>query len=65
MGSNLYPELLRLLKRAGCEIVREGKGPHEIWYSPISKRRFSVPRNTTKVHTANAILKDAGLPKHF
>lgn len=65
MGSNLYPELLRLLKRAGCEIVREGKGSHEIWYSPISKRRFSVPRNTTKVYTANAILKDAGLPKHF
>jgi len=65
MGSNLYPELVRLLRKAGCEFVREGKGSHEIWYSPISKRRFAVPRNTTKVHTANSILKDAGLPKNF
>ena len=52
MGSNLYPELVRL-------------GSHEIWYSPISERRFGVPRNTVIVHTANAVLKDAGLPKAF
>jgi predicted RNA binding protein YcfA (HicA-like mRNA interferase family) len=65
MGSNLYPELARLLRTAGCEVVRHGKGSHEIWFSPITKRRFSVPRNTTKVHTANSVLKDAGLPKEF
>lgn len=65
MGSNLYPELARLLRDAGCTIVRQGKGSHEIWHSPITGRRFSVPRNTTKVHTANGILKDAGLPKAF
>jgi predicted RNA binding protein YcfA (HicA-like mRNA interferase family) len=65
MGSNLYPELVRLLTRAGCEIKRQGKGSHEIWFSPISKRTFSVPRNTRKSHTANSILKDAGLPKAF
>jgi predicted RNA binding protein YcfA (HicA-like mRNA interferase family) len=65
MGSNLYPEPVRLLKKGGCTFVRDGKGSHEIWYSPISNRRFSVPRNTAKVHTANSILKDAGLPKAF
>ena len=44
MGSNLYPELVRLLKKAGCKLVRQGKGSHEIWYSPVSYRNFSVPR---------------------
>jgi predicted RNA binding protein YcfA (HicA-like mRNA interferase family) len=65
MSSNLYRELVRLLRDAGCELVRQGKGSHEIWYSPITKRRFSVPCNTVKVHTANGVLKDAGLPKAF
>jgi hypothetical protein len=27
----------------GCTFVREGKGSHEIWQSPISMKRFSVP----------------------
>jgi predicted RNA binding protein YcfA (HicA-like mRNA interferase family) len=65
MGANLYPDLVRLLRKAGCTLVRQGKGSHEIWYSPITNRRFSVPRNTVKVHTANNVLKDAGLPKAF
>jgi predicted RNA binding protein YcfA (HicA-like mRNA interferase family) len=65
MGSNLYPDLARLLKDAGCHLVRQGKGSHEIWFSPISKRTFTVPRNTQKPHTANGILKDAGLKKAF
>ena len=65
MGSNLYPELVRLLKKAGCKLVRQGKGSHEIWYSPVSYRNFSVPRDPRKPHTANAVRKDAGLPKAF
>lgn len=65
MGSGLYRELARLLREAGCEFVRQGKSSHEIWYSPISKRSFTVPRNTEKTHTANNVLKDAGLPKAF
>jgi predicted RNA binding protein YcfA (HicA-like mRNA interferase family) len=65
MGSKLYRDLARLLREAGCEFVRQGKGSHEIWYSPVSRRRFSVPRNVVKVHTANDVLKDAGLPKAF
>ena len=65
MGSKLYRDLVRLLREAECEYVRQGKGSHEIWYSQITNRRFSVPRNTVKVHTANQILIDAGLPKAF
>ena len=65
MTSNLYPDLARLLIESGCKFIRTGKGSHEIWYSPATGRKFSVPRNTKMVHTANAILKDAGLPKAF
>ena len=65
MGSNLYPDLVRLLKKADCHVVRQGKGSHEIWFSPLSNRTFTVPRNTQKPHTANAVLKDAGLTKEF
>jgi hypothetical protein len=29
-----------LLRAAGCTLVRQGKGSHEIWFSPITKRNF-------------------------
>ena len=65
MGKNLYPELVRLLREAGCEFVRQGKGSHEIWSSSLTGRRFTGPKNTVIRHTANSILQDAGLPKAF
>jgi predicted RNA binding protein YcfA (HicA-like mRNA interferase family) len=65
VGSNLYRETTALLKAAGCYFVRQGKGDHEIWHSPISNRRFTVPSKLVKTHTANNVLTDAGLPKHF
>lgn len=65
MDGNLYPELVRLLEAAGCEFVRQGKGSHEVWFSPATGRKFTVPKNTVKAHTANSALKDAGLPKAF
>ena len=65
MTSNLYRELVRIFIEAECEFVRQGKGSHEIWYSPITRRKFTIPSNTVIVHTANKILKDAGLPKAF
>jgi predicted RNA binding protein YcfA (HicA-like mRNA interferase family) len=64
MGGNLYPELARLLKQAGCVLLRQGKGSHEIWQTP-SGQRVTVPRDTMNRHTANAALKQAGLPKAF
>ena len=35
------PEVKRLLREAGCYPVRQGKGDHEIWYSPITGRKSS------------------------
>ena len=50
MGSNLYPELVRHLRKAGCEFARQGKGSHEIWFSPITKRRFSASEYRQGAH---------------
>ena len=55
----------RLLRQAGCVFVRQGKGDHEIWYSPITKTTFPVDGKILSRHTANGTLKDAGLPKAF
>ncbi len=58
-----FSELKRLLKKNGCYIAREGKG-HEIWYSPKTKKTFSVGRHTTedvKPKTLKSILEDAGI----
>ncbi|PKN64816.1 MAG: hypothetical protein CVU57_13465 [Deltaproteobacteria bacterium HGW-Deltaproteobacteria-15] len=53
------------LREAGCEFERQGKGDHEIWYSPITHIRFAVDTHIKSRHTANAVLKQAGLPKKF
>jgi hypothetical protein len=61
-----FDRLLReLLLAAGCRFVRQGKGSHEIWFSPSTQRNFPVPIGIPSRHTANAILRQAGLPKAF
>ena len=59
------PALKAKLKEAGCTFERSGKGDPEIWYSPISDSRFVVDGAIKSNHTANAVLKQAGLPKGF
>ena len=53
------------LQKVGCKFERQGKGDHEIWYSPITKIRFVVDGKIKSRHTANAVLKQAGIPKKF
>ena len=53
------------LSEAGCTFVRRGKGDHDIWYSPLTNRNFVVDGKIKSRHTANAVLKQAGLPKKF
>jgi predicted RNA binding protein YcfA (HicA-like mRNA interferase family) len=65
MARSFDRELRQLLQDAGCFFVRSGKGSHEIWESPITRRRFPVPTNIVSRHTANDILRQAGLPKSF
>ena len=63
--AELYRQLAAILKSRGCELVRSGKGSHEIWWSPASGGHITVPRSTRSRHTANEVLKQAGLPKAF
>jgi len=65
MGANFAPDLIALLRANGCVFVRHGKGDHDIWFSPITGRRFVVDGDIRSKHTANGVLKQAGLPKHF
>ena len=57
MGQGFYDALKKLLLAHGCEFVRQGKGSHEIWQSPITQKRFSVPVTVVAKPTANVILK--------
>jgi hypothetical protein len=49
----------------GCGFARQGKGDHEIWYSPHTNRYFPVDGKILSRHTANAIMKQAGLSYRF
>jgi HicA toxin of bacterial toxin-antitoxin, len=59
------PEVKKILHENGCHFDRAGKGDHEIWFSPITKRKFPVDHKILSRHTANAVLKQAGIPKAF
>lgn len=63
--SDFTPELKRILRAAGCYFVRTGKGDHEIWHSPQSGRHITVDGKIKSRHTANAVLRQAGLEKQF
>ncbi len=55
----------KILKEKGCTFVRRGKGDHDIWYSPISRKNITVDSKIKSRHTANAIMKQSGIDFHF
>ena len=63
--ADFYRDLVKILRENGYTLLRSGKGSHEIWYSHISERHVTVPRSTKSRHTANDVLKQAGLEKAF
>ncbi len=58
-------DVRRILLDHGCTFVRHGKGDHDIWHSPITDRRFVVDGKIKSRHTANAIVKQAGIDHRF
>lgn len=58
-------DLLRVLKDAGCHYLRPAKGDHQLWHSPITNVSFVVDSDIKSRHTANVVLKQAGIPKQF
>jgi predicted RNA binding protein YcfA (HicA-like mRNA interferase family) len=63
--ADFYRDLVAILRDHGCKLARQGKGSHEIWFSPVNERYVTVPRSTKSRHTANEVLKQAGLQKAF
>ncbi len=64
MAGDFYDEVVRILTRAGWIKTSGGKGSHEKWIDADAKRVLIVPRSKSR-HTANEVLKQAGLPKAF
>lgn len=58
-------QVRNILTLNGCSFVRRGKGDHDIWYSPIIKRHFTVDGKIKSRHTANAIMKQSGITHRF
>lgn len=55
--------LIKILKKDGC-FKKRSSGRHDIWYSPITKNLFQVPRHSSQeagTGLTNAIMKQAGL----
>jgi hypothetical protein len=57
MPSSFTPQLKKFLSDAGCYFERQGKGDHEIWYSPITQRRFVVDSFIKSRHTAKRMFE--------
>ena len=51
----------KILSAHQCYFLRQGKGDHEIWYTPILDKPFTVDGSITKRTSANETLKDAGI----
>lgn len=58
-----YSELYQILRKAKCEIEREGAS-HTIWISRATGKKFTVPRHKNEdvpKGTLHSILKAAGI----
>jgi hypothetical protein len=57
--ANFSRDVRRILREAGCSLVRQGKGDHEIWYSPITDT--TVPVDGKIVSSPNPFASFAAL----
>jgi predicted RNA binding protein YcfA (HicA-like mRNA interferase family) len=65
MMNDYAPAIRRILRESGFELWRQGRGDHEIWRHPTTGKKVAVDGTIKSRHTANGILKQAGLPKAF
>jgi hypothetical protein len=65
VAENYTPRVKSVLRASRCTFIRQGKGDHEIWSSPITGHRFMVDNHIKSRHWANYTLKQAGIPKAF
>ncbi len=63
--AGFYREIIACLRANGFQLLRSGKGSHEVWFNPTTRKSVTVPRSTKSRHTANEVLKQADLEKKF
>ncbi len=63
--SDYARDVKKVLSDNECYYLRPAKGDHDYWYSPISKRTFPVDHKILSRHTANGIMKQAGINHKF
>ena len=57
-----YGKRLRMLLREhGWQLHRHGKGDHEVWIDPLTRRKVTLDRSTRARGTALSTLKKAGI----
>lgn len=62
MSQYTYKELVKLLKKHGAHLVRQGKGSHEVWQ--LNQNKTIVPKHKElKKRTYLEILKDLKIDK--
>lgn len=65
MVKGFFRAITDVLRAHGCRFVKKGNGDHEIWWSPINNRTFPVDHGCMSRHTANAVMKQAGIDHKF
>lgn len=63
--SDYASEVKRILEANGCKFKRHGKGDHDIWCNPRTGKSFPVDSKIKSRHTANGIMKQAGIDHKF
>lgn len=61
--NGFYSLVVEQLRANGYKYLRAGNGAHEIWSN--GKRNQTVSKNMPSRHTANAIMKQAGIDYKF
>jgi len=61
MAAGYGKDLVKLFRKNGCRFVRNGKGDHQVWYSPLTNRNITLDYGTNNKYTANGTLREAGI----
>ena len=59
--SDYTREVKKILSENGCYFVRNGKGDHAIWHSPITGKNFALDGKIKLRTSANETIKEAGI----
>lgn len=61
--NSFYPKIVEILRAHHFQLKRQGKGSHEMWGN--GRVSVTVATTCTSRHTANIIMKQAGIAHRF